>query len=195
MRTPQAELMGPTSTALLVGNKQEVSQKVSVFVLRKIHQLFIYVFILRRIVNSHYFTFSFLLNNQSGYDNSALAGYANAAAMQQQMRQQQQQQVQNPYYTGGAQTMPAGYGGAAMGVFQGTSAGAMNALPAAGPPSPNAGGANQGGARGGADGSGGYGGAIDQQQQQQQGGGQYGGGAYRGQGATQGRADRSYRPY
>lgn len=109
-----------------------------------------------------------------GYDTSAIAGYANAA-IQQQMRSQQQQPYQ---YGGAASNMPANYGATGYGY-----------PPAAASPVSAAvqGRMGPGGMEGN---TAGYGGA----EQQQQPGGTYGG-AYRGQGAAQGRVDRSYRPY
>ena len=96
------------------------------------------------------------------------AGYANAAAMQ--MRVQ-------PYPYGGAAMAPVPYGGAGYGGY-----GAAAAVPAANPTgrlSPTS--------------------LPPDATQQPYGGGdpsqQANYGAYRGQGAAQGRADRSYRPY
>lgn len=107
------------------------------------------------------------------YDNSAIAaGYANAAAMQ--MRAQQQQ------YSYGGATMaaaPQGYGGAAYGVY-----GGAQGVPPPAPGSPN-GGHMPGG------------GGPEAAQQQAYAGDQSNYGAYRGQGPTPGRVDRSYRPY
>mmetsp|Transcript_32494 Transcript_32494/g.64466 ORF Transcript_32494/g.64466 Transcript_32494/m.64466 type:complete len:529 (+) Transcript_32494:103-1689(+) len=111
------------------------------------------------------------------YDNSALAGYASAAAMSQQMRTQQ------PYYgaqPGAAPVQPQGYGAASAYGY----APQGNGMPDA---------------EGGADGApshgqdpSGYGGANGQDPSLGP-QGQYG--AYRGQNAAQGRVDRSYRPY
>jgi len=110
-----------------------------------------------------------------GYDNSAIAaGYANAAAMQ--MRAQQQQ-YPSPY--GGAMATPQGYGGAAYGGVYGATGGV--------PPA----GANPNGVR--MPGAGGP--EAPQQQQQAYGADQNNYGAYRGQGPSPGRVDRSYRPY
>lgn len=120
-----------------------------------------------------------------GYDSGAIAaGYASAAALQ--MRAQPQQQPQYPY--GGAALAPAGYGAAPApyGVYGGAVPGApQGAAPAGarlGPGPPGQEPAAAYGAAGPVAGAG----AVDQ-------GGNYG--AYRGQGAPQGRVDRSYRPY
>lgn len=116
----------------------------------------------------------------TGYDSSAIAGYANAAAIQQQQLRSQQGAPQQGYYGNGA-GLPAGYGAPA----------GYGMYPADVEGSPS--GQEQG--RSGAEASAasaGYAAASEQQQAAQQ-NGQYG--AYRGQGAAQGRVDRSYRPY
>lgn len=121
----------------------------------------------------------------AGYDSSAIAGYANAAAIQQQqLRSQQQGGAPQQGYYGNAAGLPAGYGA--------PGGGGYGMYPQGGPAE---GGNGQDQGRNGADvsaASAGYAAAAEQQQAAQQ-NGQYG--AYRGQGAAQGRVDRSYRPY
>lgn len=118
-----------------------------------------------------------------GYDSSAIAGYANAAAIQQQqLRSQQQGGAPQQGYYGNAAGLPAGYGA--------PGGGGYGMYPQGGPAE-----GGNGQDRNGADvsaASAGYAAAAEQQQAAQQ-NGQYG--AYRGQGAAQGRVDRSYRPY
>jgi hypothetical protein len=125
----------------------------------------------------------------TGYDNSALAGYASAAALSQQMRTQQPQQQQ--YYTtaGAGMQQQQGYGAPAYGGYP---TNGNQGMGAGGDESPHANG--RGPVPDG--GMGGYGQPPQQQDMQgggPQGQGQYG--AYRGQSAVQGRVDRSYRPY
>lgn len=123
-----------------------------------------------------------------GYDSSALAGYGAAIQQQQQMRTHQQAPPQQ-------QQQPQGYYGSAAGVPPGYGAPAGYSMYAAANGGAGAEGNGQdlqGGGRNGADASAasaGYAAAA----QEQGGQGQYG--AYRGQGAAQGRVDRSYRPY
>lgn len=118
-------------------------------------------------------------SSKPGYDSSALAGYGAAIQQQQQMRSHQQQSVPQPQqaqgYYGNPAGVPPGYGAPATGY--GMYGAAVNEN-----------GQDVQGGRSGADvsaASAGYAAAAQEQQY----------GAYRGQGAMQGRVDRSYRPY
>eukprot|EP01036_Dinobryon_divergens_P022137 gene22137-30373_t len=112
-------------------------------------------------------------NAAKGYDNNAIAaGYASAAAMQMRAQQQQQYAYNSAGQVASGAQMAAGYGG--YGVYGAAVPGQAGAA-----------------AAGYADGSANVAGAAAAGAA----GGGYGAGAYRGQGAAQGRVDRSYRPY